>query len=156
MCLPQRTCPLLKPTSSNCLSALRLANRPATPTGSRLIKGILMNESGLPLPCSSRDRLWRKVRSMNGSTRRRNGNSDKRRSPMREKTWERNTSGMGSHAHRRKEENRKRVEEIISQLLRQQQTINFNSASKAAGDTKAYLYGQSDCLERIEPMRQQA
>jgi hypothetical protein len=75
---------------------------------------------------------------------------------MREKTWERNTSGMVAHAHRRKEEKRKRVEEIIAQLLRQQQTINFNSVAKAAGVSKAYLYSQTDVRERIEALRQQA
>lgn len=75
---------------------------------------------------------------------------------MGEKTWERNTSGMVAHAHRRKEEKRKRVEEIIAQLLRQQQTINFNSVAKAAGVSKAYLYSQTDIRERIEALRQQA
>lgn len=75
---------------------------------------------------------------------------------MSEKTWERNTSGMVSHAHRRKEEKRKRVEEIIAQLLRQQQTINFHSVGKAARVSKAYLYSQADVRERIEVLRQQA
>ena len=75
---------------------------------------------------------------------------------MSEKTWERNTSGMVSHAHRRKEEKRKHVEEIIAQLLRQQQAINFNSVAKAAGVSKAYLYSQTDVRERIEALRQQA
>jgi hypothetical protein len=75
---------------------------------------------------------------------------------MSEKTWERNTSGMVSHAHRRREEKRTRVEEIIAQLLRQQQPINFNSVAKAAGVSKAYLYSQTDIRERIEALRQQA
>src|SRR5258708_35642529 len=75
---------------------------------------------------------------------------------MREQTWERDNSGMVYHAHRRKEEKRKRVEEIIAQLLRQQQTINFNSVAKAAGVSKAYLYSQTDIRERIEALRQQA
>ncbi len=75
---------------------------------------------------------------------------------MREKTWERNTSGMVAHAHRRKEEKRKRVEEIIAQLLRQQQMINFNSVAQAAGVSKAYLYSQTEVRERIEALREQA
>ena len=75
---------------------------------------------------------------------------------MREKTWERNTSGMVAHAHRRREEKRKRVEETIAQLLREQQTITFHSVAKAAGVSKTYLYSQTDLHERIEALRQQA
>jgi hypothetical protein len=75
---------------------------------------------------------------------------------MREKTWERNTSGMVAHAHRRREEKRKRVEETIAQLLREQQTITFHSVARAAGVSKAYLYSQTDLRERIEALRQQA
>ena len=75
---------------------------------------------------------------------------------MSEKTWERNTSGMVAHAHRRREEKRKRVDETIAQLLREQQTITFQSVAKAAGVSKAYLYSQSDLRERIEALRQQA
>jgi Family of unknown function (DUF6262) len=75
---------------------------------------------------------------------------------MREKTWERNTSGIVAHAHRRREEKRKRVDETIAQLLRAQQTITFHSVAKAAGVSKAYLYGQSNLRERIEALRQQA
>jgi hypothetical protein len=75
---------------------------------------------------------------------------------MSEKTWERNTSGMVAHAHRRREEKRKRVDETIAQLLREQQTITFQSVAKTAGVSKAYLYSQSDLRERIEALRQQA
>jgi hypothetical protein len=75
---------------------------------------------------------------------------------MREKTWERNTSGMVAHAHRRREEKRKRVEETIAQLLREQQTITFHSVAKAAGVSKTYLYSQTDLRERIEALRKPA
>ncbi len=75
---------------------------------------------------------------------------------MREKTWERNISGMVAHAHRRREEKRKRVEETIAQLLREQQTITFHSVAKAAGVSKTYLYSQTDLREWIEALRQQA
>ena len=75
---------------------------------------------------------------------------------MSEKTWERNTSGMVAHAHQRREEKRKRVEETIAQLLREQQMITFHSLAKAAGVSKTYLYSQSDLRERIEALRQQA
>lgn len=72
---------------------------------------------------------------------------------MPEKTWERNTSGLVAHAHRRREEKRKRVNETIAQLLRERQTITFHCVAKAAGVSKAYLYSQSDLRERIEALR---
>jgi hypothetical protein len=74
---------------------------------------------------------------------------------MSEKTWERNTSGMVAHAHRRKEEKRLRVDEVITRLLRERQTINFNAVAIAAGVSKAYLYSQPDLRQRIEALRQQ-
>ncbi len=74
---------------------------------------------------------------------------------MGEKTWERNTSGMLAHAHRRKEEKRKRVDEAMTRLLREQQLVNFTSVAKAAGVSKAYLYSLPDLRERIEALRQQ-
>jgi parvulin-like peptidyl-prolyl isomerase len=74
---------------------------------------------------------------------------------MSEKTWERNTSGMIAHAHRRKEEKHQRVDEVITRLIRERQAINFNSVAKAAGVSKAYLYSQPDLRARIETLRQQ-
>jgi Family of unknown function (DUF6262) len=74
---------------------------------------------------------------------------------MSENTWERNTSGMVAYAHRRKVEKRKRVDEAITRLAREQQSINFNSVAKAASVSKAYLYTQQDLRERIEALRQQ-
>jgi Family of unknown function (DUF6262) len=74
---------------------------------------------------------------------------------MSEKTWERNTSGMLAHAHRRKEEKRLRVDEVITRLVRERQTINFNAVAIAAGVSKAYLYSQPDLRQRIEALRQQ-
>jgi AcrR family transcriptional regulator len=74
---------------------------------------------------------------------------------MSEKTWQRNTSGMVAHAHHRKQEKRKHVEEAITRLLREQQAITFNAVAKAARVSKAYLYTQPDLRERIEALRQQ-
>jgi len=74
---------------------------------------------------------------------------------MSEKTWERNTSGMLAHAHRRKEQTRLRVDEVITRLVRERQTINFNAVAIAAGVSKAYLYSQPDLRQRIEALRQQ-
>jgi hypothetical protein len=52
-------------------------------------------------------------------------------------------------------EKRKRVDEAIDGLLREQQTINFNSVAMSAGVSKAYLYGQPELRERIEALRHQ-
>ena len=74
---------------------------------------------------------------------------------MSKKTWSRDTSGLAAHAKQRSVEKRERVDEAIDRLLREQQTINFNSVAMAAGVSKAYLYGQPELRERIEALRQQ-
>jgi Family of unknown function (DUF6262) len=74
---------------------------------------------------------------------------------MSETTWQRNTSGMVAHAHRRKQEKRTRVDEVVARLLRERQAINFNTVARAAGVSKAYLYSQPDLRERIEALRHQ-
>ena len=73
---------------------------------------------------------------------------------MSEKTWERNTAGLVAHAHQRKEEKRQRVKKAITGLLRDHQAVNFNSVSKAACVSKAYLYTQPMFRDRIEALRQ--
>jgi Family of unknown function (DUF6262) len=62
---------------------------------------------------------------------------------------------MVAHAHHRKEEKHRRLDEVITRLVREQQAINFNAVAKAAGVSKAYLYSQPDLCERIEVLRQQ-
>ncbi len=74
---------------------------------------------------------------------------------MSETTWKRNTAGMTAHAHHRKEQKRKGVEDAIAALLREQKPINFNTVAKSAGVSKAYLYSQPDLRERIEALRQE-
>jgi hypothetical protein len=74
---------------------------------------------------------------------------------MSEKTWERNTTGLAAYTHQRKEEKRKRVDDAITRLLREQQVINFNTVAKAAEVSKAYLYTQPLFRDRIEALRQQ-
>ncbi len=74
---------------------------------------------------------------------------------MSEKTWERNTTNLVAHAHQRKEQKRKRVDEAIARLLRDQQAVNFNAVAKAAGVSKTYLYCQPQLRDRIEALRQQ-
>jgi len=74
---------------------------------------------------------------------------------MSEKIWKRNTAGMTAHAHHRKEQKRKGVEDALTALLREQKPVNFNTVAKAACASKAYLYSQPDLRERIEALRQQ-
>jgi hypothetical protein len=74
---------------------------------------------------------------------------------MGEKAWERNTAGLIAHAHQRKEEKRKRVDEAITRLLRDHQTVNFNTVAKAASVSKTYVYRQPQLRDRIEALRQQ-
>jgi Family of unknown function (DUF6262) len=74
---------------------------------------------------------------------------------MSEKTWERNTVGLVTYAHRRKEEKYKRADEAITRLLHEHQMVNFNSVAKAASVSKAYLYSQPLLRDRIGTLRQQ-
>jgi Family of unknown function (DUF6262) len=74
---------------------------------------------------------------------------------MSEKTWKRNTAAMMAHAHRRREQKRKGVEDAITALLREQKPVNFHTVAKVATVSKAYLYSQPDLRDRIEALRQQ-
>ena len=74
---------------------------------------------------------------------------------MSKKAWERNTTGLVAHAQLRKEEKCKRVEGAITRLLRDHQTVNFNTVAKAAGVSKTYLYSQPQLRDRIGALRQQ-
>jgi cell shape-determining protein MreC len=66
-----------------------------------------------------------------------------------------NTSGLLAHAQRKAEAAQKRVHQAIDYLLREQQTVNFNSVAKAANVTKSYLSAHQDVRERIEALRAQ-
>jgi hypothetical protein len=66
-----------------------------------------------------------------------------------------NTSGLLAHAQRKSQQTQQRVHQAINQLLREQQTVNFNSVAKAANVTKSYLYAHQDVRERIEGVRTQ-
>jgi len=66
-----------------------------------------------------------------------------------------NISGLMAHAQRKSEEAQKRVHQTIDQLLREQETINFNTVAKAANVTKSYLYAHQEVRERIEALRAQ-
>jgi hypothetical protein len=70
-----------------------------------------------------------------------------------EATAQPNTHGLLAYAHHKAEETQKRVHQAIDQLLREQQTVNFNTVAKAASVTKSYLYAHQDVRERIEALR---
>src|SRR5712692_5673129 len=64
-----------------------------------------------------------------------------------------NISGLLAHAQRKSDAAQQRVHQAIDQLLREQQTVNFNTVAKAANVTKSYLYAHEDVRERIEALR---
>jgi hypothetical protein len=66
-----------------------------------------------------------------------------------------NTQGLLVHAQRKSQETQQRVHHAIDQLLREQQTINFNTVAQAAQVTKSYLYAHREVRERIEALRTQ-
>jgi hypothetical protein len=74
---------------------------------------------------------------------------------MRTKTWQRNTSGLVAHAHRRAEISRARVQTAIEALLRTGRPITFQAVAAAAQVSKAYLYQQPALRKRIEHLRTQ-
>jgi hypothetical protein len=66
-----------------------------------------------------------------------------------------NTYGLLAYAHRKAIETQNRVHQAIDQLLREQNTVNFNTVAKAANVTKSYLYAHQDVRDRIEVLRTQ-
>lgn len=75
---------------------------------------------------------------------------------MKEKTsWQRNTEGLKQYSINRSQEAIKKVDQAITILIKNKQTINFNSVSSVANVTKAYLYSNLEIRERIEALRNQ-
>ncbi len=72
---------------------------------------------------------------------------------MREKTWQRNISGLAAHARQRAEHKQQQVDQAISKLLRENKPINFNTVATGAGVTKAYLYNHPALRDRVETLR---
>ncbi|WML24424.1 DUF6262 family protein [Neobacillus sp. OS1-33] len=67
----------------------------------------------------------------------------------------RNTEAVVAYAKKKKEETVDKVEQTIKQLIQQNEKINFNTVTIAAGVSKSYLYNQTELRERIETLRQQ-
>lgn len=66
-----------------------------------------------------------------------------------------NITGLLAHAQHKSEAAQQRVHQAIDQLLREQQTVNFNTVAKVATVTKSYLYAHQSIRERIEVLRTQ-
>lgn len=63
--------------------------------------------------------------------------------------------GFSALAKKKSEETIRKVDHAIQQLIKENERINFNSISCAAGVSKSYLYNHSDLRERIETLRKQ-
>jgi predicted nuclease with TOPRIM domain len=67
----------------------------------------------------------------------------------------RNTEAVIAYAKRKKVETAGKVEQVIRQLIKQNERINFNTVSIAAGVSKSYLYNNPEIRNRIEALRKQ-
>lgn len=67
----------------------------------------------------------------------------------------RNTEAVVAFAKKKKEETAEKVEQAIKQLIKQNEVINFNTVTNAAGVSKSYLYNHPNLRKRIETLRQQ-
>jgi uncharacterized small protein (DUF1192 family) len=68
---------------------------------------------------------------------------------------ERNIDGIRQSAQKKSQEAFEKVEKGIQQLVKDKQTINFNTVARAAGVSKAWLYKQREVKSRIEHLRDQ-
>jgi Tfp pilus assembly protein PilV len=66
-----------------------------------------------------------------------------------------NTRGLLAYAQQKSQQARQRVHQVIDHLLKERQTINFNTVAKAAQVTKSYLYAHPEVRDRIEALRAQ-
>lgn len=70
-------------------------------------------------------------------------------------THKRNTSGLASSAASKKEATLKKTQAAISELLKANDLINFNTVAEKAGVSKAWLYRETDIADRIKRLRDQ-
>src|SRR6266496_1428035 len=68
---------------------------------------------------------------------------------------EHNTEGLRRSAQRKSNETRRRVEEAIALLFKEQRTINFNTVAQTADCSTAWLYANEDIKQRIIHLRSQ-
>ncbi|MEL7243911.1 MAG: DUF6262 family protein [Cyanobacteria bacterium J06629_18] len=66
----------------------------------------------------------------------------------------RNTSGLETHAHQKRESALKRAEEAITRLQQTNQPVNFKTVSEESGVSRTWLYKESDIKDRINQIKQ--
>jgi hypothetical protein len=71
------------------------------------------------------------------------------------KGWERNTLGLRSSAQNKAAQTKRRAEEAIALLIREQRPVNFTSVAQTAQISTAWLYGNEALKERIMHLRAQ-
>lgn len=67
--------------------------------------------------------------------------------------WQRNVTGLRAHAKFKAEETRRRAEEAIAQLLKEQRSVNFKAVAETAGISTFWLYGDDLLRQRITHLR---
>lgn len=70
-------------------------------------------------------------------------------------THKRNTAGLASLAARKKEATLKKTESALSELLKVNALINFNTVAEKAEVSKAWLYRETVIADRIKRLRDQ-
>lgn len=71
------------------------------------------------------------------------------------KLWERNIDGLRTHAQQKAEMTKRRAEEAIALLLREQRPVNFKTVAETAHISTAWLYANEDLKMRIIHLRTQ-
>ena len=67
----------------------------------------------------------------------------------------RNTEGLKKYATKKSLLAKEKVDNAIQRLIKNHETINFNTVSIEANVTKAYLYNNKEIRSRIEKLREQ-
>jgi len=67
--------------------------------------------------------------------------------------WQRNIDGLRSNAQKKAEQTKRRAEEAIALLIKEQRPINFKIVAETAGISTAWLYEHKPIKERIIHLR---
>jgi Family of unknown function (DUF6262) len=71
------------------------------------------------------------------------------------RSWERNISGLRTHAQQKATDTARRAEAAIAHLLKKQRPVNFKTVAETAGISTAWLYGNEAFKQRIMHLRVQ-
>jgi Family of unknown function (DUF6262) len=71
------------------------------------------------------------------------------------RSWERNISGLRTHAQQKATDTARRAEAAIAHLLKEQRRVNFKTVAETAGISVAWLYGNEAFKQRIMHLRVQ-